>query len=103
MKSLRPGMAAAGLLVSMLALTSGAGADATISPSLASRSGPDGTDASLPAVQIDQIQVLGPSTVRVYATVDPNGDPTTVQAHYGTGGVLNLEPPSSTSEPGRSR
>ena len=80
------------MLVSLIALVPGAGADATISPSLAIAPPQTGADATLPAVQIDQVQVLGPSTVRVYGTVDPNGGPAVVQFHYGTDGVLNLDP-----------
>jgi hypothetical protein len=51
---------------------------------------PDAT-ATLPEVRIDQIEVLGPSTVRVHGTVDPNGHATDAFLQYGDGGVLGLK------------
>jgi Ca2+-binding RTX toxin-like protein len=88
----RPAAAACVLLASMLALVPGAGADVTL-PQLDLPTSTPQTEAgaSLPEVTIDEVQVLGPSTVRVYGTVDPNGAPTTVQLQYGTGGVLDLK------------
>jgi Ca2+-binding RTX toxin-like protein len=80
------------LLASMLALASVAGADVTIPQTDLAVDQQQLEAVAGPAeVTIDEVQVLGPSTVRVYSTVDPNGAPTTVQLQYGTGGVLNLE------------
>ena len=92
MKKLRPGMAACALLASMLAVTPLARADITIPlPSLPIGTPQTGLAATVPQVQIDRVQVLGPTTVRVFGTVDPNGLPTTVQLHYGTDGVLGQQ------------
>jgi Ca2+-binding RTX toxin-like protein len=84
--------AACGLLGSILALAPGAGADVVV-PQLNLPTSTSQTEAvaSLPEVKIDRVEVLGPSTVRVYGTVDPNGLPTTVQLQYGTGGVLDQQ------------
>jgi hypothetical protein len=88
----RPAAAACVLLASMLALVPGAGADVTV-PQLDLTTGASQTEgtATLPEVTIDEVQVLGPSTARVYGSVDPNGFPTTVQLQYGTGGVLDQQ------------
>jgi Ca2+-binding RTX toxin-like protein len=93
MNSHRPRSVAAALLVAMLALASTATADVTVSqPSLAIDQAPGTVIQDLPGVTIDQVQVLGPSTARVYTTVGPSATPTTVTFQYGTGGLLNQEP-----------
>ncbi len=86
------GAAACLLLASLLMLTPGAGADVTV-PQVNLPIAPPTTEAAanLPTVTIDEVKVLGPSTVRVYGTVDPNGLDTNVQLQYGTGGVLDLK------------
>jgi Ca2+-binding RTX toxin-like protein len=50
----------------------------------------------LPAVTVDDLNVVGPSEATVTATVDPNGLATTVFVEYGVDGVLNLTSPKVT-------
>ncbi len=55
-----------------------------------------GTTGATPAVTIDQVSVLGPSTVRVQATADTSTGATTMYFRYGDGSVLDQRTPSIT-------
>jgi Ca2+-binding RTX toxin-like protein len=54
--------------------------------------GPDATVA-VPTIEIGSVQVLGPSTARVSATVETNDADTTVYLRYGEGTVLDQRTP----------
>ena len=81
-------LATAGALV---ALVTAAAAHAAVVAPLDS-----GTTGATPAVTIDQVSVLGPSTVRVQATADTSTGATTMYFRYGDGSVLDQRTPSIT-------
>jgi Ca2+-binding RTX toxin-like protein len=55
-----------------------------------------GTTGATPAVTIDQVSVLGPSTARVQATADTSTGATTIYFRYGDGSVLDQRTPNIT-------
>jgi Ca2+-binding RTX toxin-like protein len=92
MNNFRTRAAAGVFLASLLMPVPGAGAAVTVPAlDLPIGSSPLEAVAALPEVRVDEVEVLGPSTARVYATVEPNGLDTTVQVHYGISHVLNMK------------
>jgi Ca2+-binding RTX toxin-like protein len=51
-------------------------------------------DLQVPAIQVGDVTVVGPSEATAVATVDTNGLATNVFVEYGTNGVLNLRTPT---------
>ena len=52
----------------------------------------------MPAIQVGDVTVVGPSEATAQATVDTNGLATNVFVEYGTNGVLNMRTPRSRSQ-----
>jgi Ca2+-binding RTX toxin-like protein len=51
-------------------------------------------DLQVPAIQVGDVTVVGPSEATAVATIDTNGLATNVFVEYGTNGVLNMRTPT---------